>query len=432
MSDYKDKPPPPQVDWTKSTPNINLPGNPASSSGGGYVGSDPDWAKTNYRIDIPQATPPPARPPDDFGKTAINIKPIDVNRQDFGKTMYPGSGQSTPPADWGATQANVNIPPGDFGGSSGSDWESSGPAKTTPYFQLPESERAKYQLPPTATEQAAQQAEEQKAKGGIPGWVWVVAGLMTMFFFAIAALGVVYFFILRDSSYKATIKGAPPGSDIYIDDEPWGLSNEDGDSVIPNLAPGKKRTITIRHPSFTCDPMPVEGGRGEDPPPLIARCRASEVIQNTGDCTSFEPGEDDRAEACYNAALKALPDPYTPEQLVAALSILIINFDPSKFDVPTRRFAALQKAATYIKRLPADVIIEIGGHTDSDGTPAFNQRLSEQRANAVKDFLVKNGVNASILQVRGYGADRPKRENTTDAGKYMNRRIQYSVVAKPK
>jgi OOP family OmpA-OmpF porin len=117
---------------------------------------------------------------------------------------------------------------------------------------------------------------------------------------------------------------------------------------------------------------------------------------------------------------------------VAALSILIINFDPSKFDVPTRRFAALQKAATYIKRLPADVVIEIGGHTDSDGTPAFNQRLSEQRANAVKDFLVKNGVNASILQVRGYGADRPKRENTSEAGKYMNRRIQYSVVAKPK
>ena len=430
MSDYKDKPPPPPDDWTKTTPNINLPGN-QSSSGGGYVGSDPDWAKTNYRIDVPQSAPPAPRPPDDFGKTAINIKPIDVNRQDFGKTMYPGAGQSSPPADWGATQANVNIPAGDFGASSGSDWGSSGPAKTTPYFQLPEAERAKYQLPPTATEQATQQAEEQKAKGGIPGWVWVVAGLMTMFFFATAVLAVVYFFVLRDSSFEVTVKGAPPGSDVKIDDKLLAVSDENGDSRIQNLAPGKK-TITITHPSFTCDPIPVEGGRGSTPDPVIARCKASQTAQPTGDCTNFEPGEDDRAEACYNAALNALPDPYTAEQLVRALNILIINFPSNSFEVPARRYAALQKAATYIKKLPADITLEIGGHTDNVGSAASNQTLSQNRANAVKDFLVKNGVNGSILQTRGYGADKPKRDNSTDGGKYMNRRIEYSIVSQPK
>lgn len=430
MSDYKDKPPPPPDDWTKTTPNINLPGN-QSSSGGGYVGSDPDWAKTNYRIDVPQSAPPAPRPPDDFGKTAINIKPIDVNRQDFGKTMYPGAGQSSPPADWGATQANVNIPAGDFGASSGSDWGSSGPAKTTPYFQLPEAERAKYQLPPTATEQAAQQAEEQKAKGGIPGWVWVVAGLMTMFFFATAVLAVVYFFVLRDSSFEVTVKGAPPGSDVKIDDKLLAVSDENGDSRIQNLAPGKK-TITITHPSFTCDPIPVEGGRGSNPDPVIARCKASQTAQPTGDCTNFEPGEDDRAEACYNAALNALPDPYTAEQLVRALNILIINFPSNSFEVPARRYAALQKAATYIKKLPADLTLEIGGHTDNVGSAASNQTLSQNRANAVKDFLVKNGVNGSILQTRGYGADKPKRDNSSDGGKYMNRRIEYSIVSQPK
>ena len=431
MSDYKDKPPPPPDDWTKTTPNINLPGNQSSSGGGGYVGSDPDWAKTNYRIDVPQSAPPAPRPPDDFGKTAINIKPIDVNRQDFGKTMYPGAGQSSPPADWGATQANVNIPAGDFGASSGSDWGSSGPAKTTPYFQLPEAERAKYQLPPTATEQAAQQAEEQKAKGGIPGWVWVVAGLMTMFFFATAVLAVVYFFVLRDSSFEVTVKGAPPGSDVKIDDKLLAVSDENGDSRIQNLAPGKK-TITITHPSFTCDPIPVEGGRGSNPDPVIARCKASQTAQPTGDCTNFEPGEDDRAEACYNAALNALPDPYTAEQLVRALNILIINFPSNSFEVPARRYAALQKAATYIKKLPADLTLEIGGHTDNVGSAASNQTLSQNRANAVKDFLVKNGVNGSILQTRGYGADKPKRDNSSDGGKYMNRRIEYSIVSQPK
>src|SRR5690606_34597405 len=184
----------PPDDWTKTAPNIDLPGNPATGNQG-YTSGEPDWAKTNYRVDIPKSPPPAARPPDDFGKTITNIKPIDTNRQDFGKTMYPGATPSAAPADWGATQANVN-PFDDRSSLSASDWGSSGPAKTTPYFQLPEAERAKYQLPPTPTEQAAQEAEEQKARGWIPGWVWVVAGLMTMFFFAVAVLGVVYFFIL--------------------------------------------------------------------------------------------------------------------------------------------------------------------------------------------------------------------------------------------
>lgn len=432
MSDFKDKPSPPPDDWTKTTPNINLPGNPAGGNSGGYGGGEPDWAKTNYRIDVPQAPPPAARPPDDFGKTAINIKPIDVNRQDFGKTMYPGAGGGqAAPADWGATQANVNVNPADFG-SAQSDWGGGGPDKTTPYFQLPESERAKYQqLPPTPTEQAAQDAEEKKSKGGIPGWVWVVAALMSMFFFAVAVLGIVYFFILRDSSFEVTVKGAPPGSDVKIDDKLLAVSDENGDSRIVNLAPGKKN-IVITHPSFTCDPISVEGGRGNNPPPVIARCKASEVAQPTGDCTNFEPGEDDRAEACYNAALAALPDPYTAEQLVKALNILIINFETNKFEVPARRYVALQKAASYIKKLPADVTLEIGGHTDSDGSAAANQKLSENRANSVKNFLVQNGVNGSILQIRGYGADKPKKDNASPAGKYANRRIEYSIVSKPK
>ena len=210
MSDFKDIPP---DDWTKTTPNVNLPNSPASGTPGS-TGGEPDWAKTNYRVPVP----PSAVPSDDFGKTVTNIKPIDTNRPDFGKTMYPGAASQPPPADWGATQANVNVPSGDFG-SAPSDW-GPGPDKTTPYFQLPESERLKYQqLPPTPTEQAAKAEQEQKARGGIPAWVWVVAGLMTMFFFAVAVLGVVYFFILRDSSFEVTVKGAPAGSDILIDEK---------------------------------------------------------------------------------------------------------------------------------------------------------------------------------------------------------------------
>lgn len=418
MSDNKDIPAAPPDDFTKTTPNISLPNNPTPASPGNI--GEPDWAKTNYKI-------PNQSFGDDFGKTVTNIKPIDTNQPDFGKTMYPGAGSSPQPADWGATQANVNVPAADLGSAS-SDW---GPAtnKTTPYFQLPESERAKYQLPPTPTEQAAQEEQEQKARSGIPGWVWVVAGLMTMFFFAVAVLGIVYFFILRDSSFDVTIKSAPPGSDILIDGKLLAVSNENGDSFIPNLSPGKK-TVTIRHPTFTCDPISVEGGRGKNPDPYIARCRA-QAVSPSEDCGNFSPGEFDKAERCYNKALDDLPDPFTDEALVKALNILIINFDSGKYDVPAVRLAALQKGAGFIKKLQErepNTVLEIGGHTDSVGPDASNQALSENRAKAVKDILVRYGVFGDRLQIKGYGETKPKFDNNTEQGKFLNRRIEYSIV----
>ncbi|MBL8124086.1 MAG: OmpA family protein [Pyrinomonadaceae bacterium] len=419
MSDNKNIPGPPPDDWTKTTPNVSLPNNVTGGSGGG----EPDWAKTNYKI------PSQAVNPDDFGKTITNIKPIETNKQDFGKTMYPGAAAQPPAADWGATQANANVNAGDFGASP-SDW-GPGPDKTTPYFQLPESERAKYQqLPPTPAEQAAQAAEEEKAKGGIPGWVWAVAGLMVMFFFAVAVLGIVYFFIIRDSSFKVTVKGAPPGSDILVDDKLLAVSNENGDSEIPNLAPGK-RTITISHPSFTCQPIQVEGGRGVNPEPVIARCQA-QAVKTTDDCANIQIGEEDKAERCYNAALDALPTPFTPEQLVKALNILIINFNTGSSEISPRRIVALKKGADFIKRLPADVVLEVGGHTDNVGQPGPNLALSEARASAVKDTLVKFGVNGSILQTRGYGSTKPRTDvdGNTELGKFLNRRIEYSIVKK--
>ena len=396
-------------------------------SGNAGGGGEPDWAKTNYRIPI-QANP---GPPDDFGKTVTNIKPIDTNRrQDFGKTMYPGAAPQPPSGDWGATQANVRIPAADIG-STPSDWGTPGPDKTTPYFQLPEAERLKYQqLPPTPAEQAAQAEQEQKSKGGIPGWFWVVAGLMMMFFFAVAVLGVVYFFILRDTSFKATIKGAPAGSDILIDDKLLAVTNENGDSEIPNLSPGRK-TITIRHPTYKCQPIQVDGGRGVNPEPVYARCEA-EVARADEDCNNIQIGEEDKAERCYNAALEGLPNPFTPEQLVKALNILIINFETGSSQIMPKRVQAIKKGSDYIKQLPANVVLEIGGHTDSTGSQATNQPLSEARANAVKDMLVKFGVNSTILQTKGYGSTVPRAgvDGNTDLGKFLNRRIEYSILRK--
>ncbi len=404
-----DFPGPPPDDFSKTTPNIKLPEND--------TGRVNDWEKTNLNF--------PKQPvADDWGKTVTNIRPIDTARDDLGKTMYPGGEKRQPESDWGASHPNADPASTDFGSDFGGGYD-----KTTPYFRLPEAEREKYQkLPPTPTEQAAQEQREQEKKGGIPGWVWAVLGLFLMFGFALIVIVGSYFIFFNNTSFNVAVKGAPPGSDTWVDDVPWGTSSEDGSVNLVNLKAGR-RVIKIIHPAYTCETREIVGRGGEPAEPIIAQCKAIPARPDE-DCTNIRPGEEDKAERCYNSALDALTDPPVPEDLVKALSILIINFETGKYDIPPKRMAALQRAAIFINKLPANVVLEVGGHTDNVGSEASNQVLSDNRAKSVKDQLVKFGVKPEVLQTRGYGMSQPKADNSTDIGRFHNRRIQYSIVRK--
>lgn len=72
--------------------------------------------------------------------------------------------------------------------------------------------------------------------------------------------------------------------------------------------------------------------------------------------------------------------------------------------------------------------INIDGHTDADGSEAYNQRLSEARANLVVAYLSENGVERSRMNATGYGETKPVGDNSTDAGKAKNRRIEFTVT----
>jgi outer membrane protein OmpA-like peptidoglycan-associated protein len=377
-----------------------------------------DWDKTNYNF--------PKQPiADDWGKTVTNIKPIDTSGADLGKTMYPGA-PKPPEGDWDVTRssaadANFGSSPDDFGAAHD---------RTTPYFKLPEAERAKYQnLPPTPAEQAARQEAEARSKGGIPTWVWILGGLTLMFFFAVIVLAIVLYIITRPTTFEVVVHSAPVGSDVRVDNESWGLPEADGSKRIPNLRPGA-RVVTIVHPTQKCDPRPVDGSAGQTIQ-VTARCEPVPVDPGEN-CELINIGEEEKAERCYYAALKALPDPFTADQLVRALNILIINFASGSFDIPDHRKAALNAGAAYIKRLPPNVVLEIGGHTDNQGGDDSNMKLSQNRSNAVKQYLVGQGVRGEALQTRGYGATQPRTgaDNTTEQGRFLNRRIQYSVVTR--
>lgn len=136
------------------------------------------------------------------------------------------------------------------------------------------------------------------------------------------------------------------------------------------------------------------------------------------------------AQAAANQqAAQALETASTPQQVVDALNLSIINFATGKSDVPADAQTILQKAAAVLKNAPAETKIEIGGHTDNQGDKAKNQKLSDDRANAVRSELIKLGVRTEMLTAKGYGQEKPKADNSTEQGRFQNRRIEYALIS---
>jgi OmpA-OmpF porin, OOP family len=86
-------------------------------------------------------------------------------------------------------------------------------------------------------------------------------------------------------------------------------------------------------------------------------------------------------------------------------------------------------AVGSILRGNPNVIVEIGGHADASGTAVTNQRISEERARAVRDYLVWLGVPEQQLRVRGHSTSRPVASNATDEGRAQNRRADFRIVS---
>jgi len=103
-----------------------------------------------------------------------------------------------------------------------------------------------------------------------------------------------------------------------------------------------------------------------------------------------------------------------------------IRFESGKATIDPDSVGLLDRLIETALRCPA-TNIEIAGHTDGDGDNAFNQTLSEKRAQAVEDYLVKAGLPADRFIAKGYGSTQPIASNDTDDGKAQNRRIDFVV-----
>lgn len=104
-----------------------------------------------------------------------------------------------------------------------------------------------------------------------------------------------------------------------------------------------------------------------------------------------------------------------------------INFDFDKADIKPEWKPVLDEGAAVLAKNP-NINIIIEGHTCAIGTDAYNQKLSERRAQSVFKYFVSKGISASRMKTVGYGESKPKADNATEEGRRINRRVEIKVV----
>lgn len=112
-------------------------------------------------------------------------------------------------------------------------------------------------------------------------------------------------------------------------------------------------------------------------------------------------------------------------------TILINNvfFDFGQSTLKKESFPELLRLISVLKSYP-NMVIQIAGHTDNVGADADNLKLSQDRANAVRDYLTTNGIESSRISAVGFGETKPKVNNDTDQNRQLNRRVEFSILKK--
>lgn len=103
-----------------------------------------------------------------------------------------------------------------------------------------------------------------------------------------------------------------------------------------------------------------------------------------------------------------------------------ILFDVDSSALRSESRSTLRDLAANFRNYP-DERVEVEGHTDSTGTTAHNQQLSERRASSVRSYLVGEGIPSSRVSATGYGESRPKGSNNTPEGRQINRRVEIHI-----
>jgi OOP family OmpA-OmpF porin len=159
-------------------------------------------------------------------------------------------------------------------------------------------------------------------------------------------------------------------------------------------------------------PPPPPKKEAPPPPPPNPDLDGDGVLNEHDKCPNTRPGAVVDLDGC---------------EVEAVIELDGVHFDFDKATLKPEAKVVLNEAAALLNKHER-VVVEVAGHTDSIGSEAYNQGLSERRANAVQDYLVSKGVRASRLTAKGYGESMPVASNDTDEGRAENRRVELIVL----
>jgi len=123
-------------------------------------------------------------------------------------------------------------------------------------------------------------------------------------------------------------------------------------------------------------------------------------------------------------APKPKPKPAPKVERTIILDDVLFDFDKS--NIKPEAGAILDRLVAFMKE-NKDKRAALSGHTDSIGTEAYNQKLSQRRVNSVRDYVVKKGIQSSRVSGQGFGESKPIADNKTKQGRAKNRRVEIKV-----
>jgi OmpA-OmpF porin, OOP family len=218
------------------------------------------------------------------------------------------------------------------------------------------------------------------------------------------------------------------------------LSGDDGRFTTYELEPGSVG-LMVSHPSFEATPctvvvaVPSAGASGLSPVGLDSADGAA-AQGGTVRCELAQPAPEQEVAVVLPpvevapAPVAEPPPPPTPQVVLTARELRLrkpILFARNGTEIDERSLSLMREIADMLIQNPQVARVQVQGHTDNSGEPARNQRVSEQRAEAVLRWLVNAGVAADRLEAKGYGDTRPLAPNITDANRARNRRVQLVI-----
>lgn len=211
-----------------------------------------------------------------------------------------------------------------------------------------------------------------------------------------------------------------------------------GTSLAGELAPNKTHAVlNVTYTNY--DDVPQANKKLVFQGQKSAKHRVTIVTDMYGEASFMIPRED-----TYTILCESLTGPFecgvTPYvSRTASTGGITVLFDDTRAELTGVNFKAgsaelipsslktLDNAIAGLKR-NAKAKVEIEGHTSSEGSDELNQKLSQDRANSVMEYMIRKGISKDRVTAVGYGSSRPKADNSTEAGRKENRRIEIRVV----